>query len=276
MRSIIHRNNGLIQVIRRQENGATPGPLGVRRILPMTPETGKGCVERFAKRIGERRGIGYTFAVTRILLARHGETDWNAIRRVQGWTDIPLNLTGQAQAASLADRLAHTPLAAVYASDLSRAAQTAAPTAARHGLDVQPLPGLREKGFGDWEGLTQTELERDYPDLWRRYHVHRDLEALVPGGESWPEVQARIAAALQRVLTLHPGVDETVLLVGHGGSARVLILEALQAPLPTLLRLHLDNASLSRLDFKTVGDSRVVFLNDTSHLEGIGLEAIGP
>lgn len=206
--------------------------------------------------------------MTRILLARHGETEWNAIRRVQGWTDIPLSEKGQTQAEALARRLSRTPLAAVYSSDLSRAAQTAAPVAARQGLTVQTVPDLREKGFGEWEGLTQTDLERDYPDLWHRYHVARDLEALVPGGETWPQVQARLSGVLRRILAAHPGPEETVLLVGHGGSGRAVILEALQAPLPTLLRLHLDNASLSRLDFPSTGDSRVVFLNDASHLEG--------
>ncbi len=207
--------------------------------------------------------------MTRILLARHGETEWNAIRRVQGWTDIPLSAKGQAQAEALAARLSKTHLAAVYSSDLSRAVQTAAPSAKQHGLTVQPVPGLREKGFGDWEGLNQADLERDYPDLWHRYHVARDLSALVPGGETWPQVQERLSAVLRRILSAHPGPDETVLLVGHGGSGRLVILEALQAALPTLLCLHLDNASLSRLDFHKPGDSRVLFLNDTSHLGGL-------
>ena len=207
--------------------------------------------------------------MTHILLARHGETEWNAIRRVQGWTDIPLSEKGLAQAEALAERLSRVPLAAVYSSDLARAAQTAAPTAARLGLTVQTVPELREKGFGEWEGLTQADLERDYAELWHRYHVLRDLDALVPGGETWPQVQERLFAALGHILAAHPGPDEAVLLVGHGGSGRMVILEALQAPLPTLLRLHLDNASLSRLDFRGSGDSRVVLLNDTSHLEGL-------
>ena len=209
--------------------------------------------------------------MTRIFLARHGETEWNAVRRVQGWTDIPLSQTGLAQAEALAARLSPIPLAAVYSSDLSRAAQTAAPAAARQGLAIQTVSELREKGFGEWEGLTQGDLERDYPELWHRYHVVRDLDALVPGGETWPQVQARLSAALRRIVAAHPGPDEAVLLVGHGGSGRMVILEALQASLPTLLRLHLDNASLSRLDFRSEGDSRVVFLNDTSHLEGLTL-----
>lgn len=213
--------------------------------------------------------MGYTSPVTQVLLSRHGETEWNAVRRVQGWTDIPLSPRGLRQADALAARLDSFPLAAVYASDLSRAVQTAAPVAARQGLDVQTLPGLREKGFGDWEGLTLSDLERDYADLWHRYHVGKDLEAVVPNGETWPQVYDRVAHALRGILEAHPGPDETVLLVGHGGSARVVILEALQAPLPTLMRLHLDNASLSRLDFDRDGGGRVLLLNDGGHLDGI-------
>ncbi len=206
--------------------------------------------------------------MTRILLARHGETEWNKIGRVQGWTDIPLSAAGEAQAARLAERLARTPLAGVYSSELSRARQTATPIAARHNLSVQTLPGLREKGYGLWEGLTREDLEQDWSELWHQYHTLRVLEAVVPEGETWPEVCLRVVESLQHILAAHPGADETVLLVGHGGSARALVLEALQAPLPTLLRLHLDNASLSRLDFAALSDSRVVFLNDTSHLRG--------
>jgi alpha-ribazole phosphatase len=207
--------------------------------------------------------------LTRILLARHGETEWNAIGRVQGWTDIPLSALGIAQARALGERLRDTPLTAVYSSDLCRAIQTAAPTAAQQGLEIQRLSGLREKGYGDWEGLTREDLERDYAALWHRYHKERDLEAVVPGGETWPEVQGRMQGVLQTILAAHPGAEETVLLVGHGGSARALILEALQAPLPTLLHLHLSNGSLSRLDFVSETDSRVVFLNDTGHLAGV-------
>ena len=131
------------------------------------------------------------------------------------------------------------------------------------------LEELREKRFGDWEGLTQTQLERDYAELWHRYHTERDLTALVPNGETWPQVQSRMARALMTILRDHPGPEDAVLVVGHGGSGRVFILEALQAALPTLLRLHLDNASLSRLDFHGKADSRVVLLNDTSHLNGM-------
>jgi len=204
--------------------------------------------------------------MTQIYLARHGETEWNAIRRVQGWTDIPLSTFGAAQAEALGGRLERVPLTAIYSSDLGRAMETARPTAERHGLIVTPLQALREKRFGDWEGLTQTQLERDYTELWYRYHTERDLDTVVPNGETWPQVMSRMTGALVGILRDHPGPDDAVLVVGHGGSGRVIILQALQAVLPTLLRLHLDNASLSRMDFHGKADSRVVLLNDTSHL----------
>jgi broad specificity phosphatase PhoE len=207
--------------------------------------------------------------MTRILLTRHGETEWNVIERVQGWTDTKLNAVGVAQAAALADRLRHAPLAAVYSSDSSRAVQTALPTAEEHGLIVQTLPELREKGFGDWEGLTEADLERDYTDLWHRYHVLHELDSAIPGGETYTQVLDRMREALCQILDAHPGADETVLVTSHGGSARAFVLFALQAPLSTLQRLRLDNTSLSRLDFRGVADGRVIFLNDTSHLPGL-------
>jgi len=209
---------------------------------------------------------GTITGMTQIFLARHGETEWNAIRRVQGWTDIPLSAKGVAQAKALGKRLENVPLSAVYSSDLSRALETARPAALYHQLSPIPLPDMREKSFGEWEGLTQCDLERNYPELWHRYHHERDMNAIVPGGETWPQVQARIRSALHLILDQHPGSDDCVLVVGHGGSGRIILLEALQAELSTLLRLHLDNASLSRLDFRSQEDCRILFLNDTSHL----------
>ncbi len=206
--------------------------------------------------------------MTRILLTRHGETEWNVIGRVQGWTDTAMNAKGEAQARALAKRLRDTPIAAVYSSDSKRAVQTAMPTAEQHGLAVQRLPELREKGFGVWEGLTKADLERDYADLWHRYHVLHELDSAIPNGETYTQVYDRMRNALCGILDTHSGADETVLVTGHGGSARALVLIALQAPLSTLQRLGLDNTSLSRLDFQGVAEGRVVFLNDTSHLAG--------
>ena len=94
--------------------------------------------------------------MTTILLVRHGETDWNLQRRVQGHSDTPLNDNGRAQALALADTLDDVELDAVYASDLARAFETARIVAERRGLTVTSVPGLRERNFGTWEGLTDT------------------------------------------------------------------------------------------------------------------------
>ena len=203
--------------------------------------------------------------MTLVYLVRHGETEWNAARRVQGHTNSDLSPRGRDQAAAVADRLQNLPISAIYCSDLTRALDTAAPIAASLGLTVIPTPDLREKSYGLWEGMTEAELHASDPQGWHRYHVERQLDYPIPGGETWQEVQSRIVTVLHRVLTDHPQPQETVLIVGHGGSLRAAILDALQAPLSTLLHLHLDNASLSLLEYKQDRGGRVLLLNDTSH-----------
>lgn len=204
--------------------------------------------------------------MTHLLLIRHGETEWNAARRIQGHSNSALSPLGRRQAEAIAERLAKTRIDALYSSDLERALTTAAPLAARLGLTVRPLAALREKGYGDWEGLTEAEVIAASPAGWHRYHVQREINYPIPGGETWEMVQMRIVGALRHILAEHPGADETAAIVGHGASLRPAILDALDAPLATLLRLRLDNASLTRLEYQPVRGGRVVFLNDTSHL----------
>jgi probable phosphoglycerate mutase len=136
-----------------------------------------------------------------LLFVRHGETDWNAEGRLQGHTDRPLNEYGRRQARELAERLAGDGISAVYASDLIRARETAEIVAARLGLEVVLDPDLREKNWGNWEGLTADE----------RAHVEFE-------GESTEEHRARILRAVQRIVDAHPG--ERVAVVTHGGSLR--------------------------------------------------------
>ncbi len=162
-------------------------------------------------------------------------------------------------------------LTAVYASDLSRAQDTAAPVAASHRLEVQLVPSLREKSYGEWEGLSAEEIEARDPDAWHRYRAQGDLNFAIPGGETWPDVQERITGALAQILLSHPDPDEAVLIVGHGGSLRCALLFALEAPLRLLRRFHLDNASLSLLEFRAPGDGRILLVNDTSHLHRPGI-----
>jgi broad specificity phosphatase PhoE len=155
--------------------------------------------------------------VTTLLIARHGETDWNRARRWQGHADRPLTKRGQAQAAELAERLADIALDAVYSSDLRRARETAEAVAHAQGVDVVQLAELREVDVGSWEGLTREEAETRFPDGFRRW--------LAGGtgwedGESYAEMSTRVLAAVDRIAD----EDESgrLLIVSHGGPIRAI------------------------------------------------------
>lgn len=149
--------------------------------------------------------------MTELYLIRHGETDWNRQRRVQGRTDIPLNEMGREQARRAGDLLARRTWTAVYSSPLSRARETAELIAARVGLEaVVALDELMERDYGAAEGLTDREIEERYPGGLR-----------APGQETREEVGARIVAALDRIAREHPG--GRVLVVSHGGAIRSVL-----------------------------------------------------
>ena len=152
----------------------------------------------------------------RILLARHGETDWNAIGRLQGHTDIPLNDAGRAQARALAAQLRAHAIARVVTSDLARAHETGAIIAAELGLPA-PLvePELRERRFGIFEGLTRDEIIARYPEAWNHW---RQAIAAPEGGEPHADSVARISRALDR---LWRTLADTALVISHGGVMRL-------------------------------------------------------
>ena len=153
--------------------------------------------------------------MTTILLARHGETDWNRENRFQGHADPPLNETGRAQAAELAAALANEPLAAVYSSPLRRAYETAQIVAALHGLEPVPVDALREVHVGSWQGLTRAEIEERFPEQYARW---LDYEQGWKDGESYDEMGRRVVAALLELAAAHEG--ERILAVSHGGPVR--------------------------------------------------------
>jgi probable phosphoglycerate mutase len=146
--------------------------------------------------------------VTTLLLARHGETDWNRELRIQGSSDIELNELGRRQAQALADELADVEIDAIYASDLSRARATAEVVAATKGLEVALDSRLRERSFGSWEGLDRDEI------------VSRREAEEEHDGEADDEVRARVLAAIDEIAHAHPG--EQVLVVSHGGALNTL------------------------------------------------------
>jgi probable phosphoglycerate mutase len=153
--------------------------------------------------------------VTTILLARHGETDWNSDRRWQGWADQPLNEVGRAQARELGASLADRGIDAVYSSDLLRAAQTARIVAETLGLTVTVDRGLREVDVGDWSGRVHSDIEALDPEGYERW---QNGGKGWNGGESYEQMGERVVAAILRIALQHPG--QSLLIVTHGGSIR--------------------------------------------------------
>jgi alpha-ribazole phosphatase len=200
--------------------------------------------------------------MTRLLLARHGETAWNAARRYQGQMDVPLNEAGRSQADALANRLSGEGIGAIYASDLQRAWETAAAIAAFHDVPVQADPRLREIAFGDWEGLTSEQIrERDPASLTTWYDD--PLHASPPGGETLNQAARRAGAALAEMTANNPG--KTVLTVAHGGILRVLLCLALEISPTAYWRFRFGLASLSEVSVAETG-ATLNMLNDTTHL----------
>jgi 2,3-bisphosphoglycerate-dependent phosphoglycerate mutase len=156
--------------------------------------------------------------VTELILARHGETDWNRENRFQGHADPPLNAVGRRQSAELADALAGEPIARVYTSPLRRAAETAEIVARRLALAVEPLEPLREIDVGSWSGLTRDEVAARFPEAYARW-----LERAPHGfeqGETYDQLARRVLPAIHSLAERHP--SETLLVVTHGGPSRVV------------------------------------------------------
>ena len=159
--------------------------------------------------------------MTTIFLVRHGATDWNVNKRAQGQADVPMSTLGYEQAEVAAERLEDEEIAAVYASDLQRASETAKAIARRHGLEVQLDERLREIDQGEWTGLTPDEICRRWPELWgmaRHYNAR-------PGGESPAQVRDRALRALHGITAGHPA--GAVVVCSHGGTIRWISAEAL-------------------------------------------------
>ncbi|HEV7912468.1 MAG TPA: histidine phosphatase family protein [Albitalea sp.] len=205
---------------------------------------------------------------TRIVAIRHGETAWNVDNRIQGQLDVPLNEQGRWQARRLAQAMADERIAAVHASDLQRAHETAREVAQACGLAVIADAGLRERGFGAFEGHSWKEIEERWPvesERWRR----RDLDFAPAGGETLRQFYARCVAAATRCAAAHPG--QTIALVAHGGVMDCLYRAASRIDLQAPRSWQLGNASINRLLYTPQGFTLVGW-SDTSHLEGDSLD----
>ena len=200
------------------------------------------------------------------VLVRHGETRWNAERRVQGQTDVPLHDPGRRQIERTAARLASRAFARVYASDLVRVRETAEIIIAASESGPPELcvdPALREVAFGDFEGMTDTEI-RGVVGIPLFFAGMRDLDFRPPGGESYRELLDRSGPFAESLFREHSGDD--VLVVGHGAALRALAVRLLGLPYDAYWALGgLDSGSISAVRLRN-GHPSLAAWNDTGHL----------
>ena len=202
-----------------------------------------------------------------LILARHGQTLSNAVRRFQGTQDVPLSELGARQALALGRALRGRRISAVYTSPLERARRTAEIAAEGFGVPLHAVHDLRELSLGEWEGLTVEEVSARPGDPYARW-VRDPVACLPPGAEPLPEVQARVVRAMADIAAAHPN-GQDVLVVCHGGVISAYLAHCLGLPLSSIWRLTLSNGSITE-----VVPPRVRMVNSTRHL--LGLNAGGP
>jgi broad specificity phosphatase PhoE len=200
--------------------------------------------------------------MTEIILARHGETEWNVSEVFRGRADIPLNQTGIKQAELLAQFLDGRKIEAVYSSPLKRALKTAEIIAARHKLDVQTAPGLIDFDFGEWNGLSLQDVKGRYSRVFAVW-AERPQEARIPGGETLDGVTKRAMSVVTEVVKKH---QATVVLVSHRVVNKVLILALLGLDNSRFWSVKVDTAGITIFDYDK-GRFVLTKHNDTSYLE---------
>ena len=207
---------------------------------------------------------------TRFCLVRHGETDWNVARRLQGHTDIDLNVRGVAQAEQMARALQKINLQfdVLYTSDLQRAAKTAREIERLFNATAVVSSALRERHLGALQGLTMSDAPKIEPELWRS-HIDRNLNEELRGGESIIQFSTRIKEALDQIRQQHIG--KTILIVSHGGALDMMYRLASNQPLDSEKVVAVPNASLNWISHDGK-NWKVDGWGDTSHLESLALD----
>ena len=211
---------------------------------------------------------------TNIILIRHGETAWNAERRLQGHIDIALNAEGLRQAAAVAGALAGEHVDAVVASDLQRALQTAQAVAAARGITVSQDAALRERCYGRFEGLLYAEIEQRFPAEFAAWQA-RDGDALMPAGarlaESFRQFYARSVAGIVTAANAHPGGN--IVVVAHGGVLECAYRAALDLSLETPRNFPVLNASINRFTMQG-GKLALASWGEVAHLRPRALDEL--
>jgi len=201
--------------------------------------------------------------MTRLIIVRHGETEWNRVERFRGQYDIPLNQTGISQAEKSAKFIAtYWKPAAVYSSPLSRAMATAEAIARINQLTVQPHPQLIDINYGDWQGLTPEEVRLHWTEQAENWYEHPEF-AQVPNGETLIEVQQRAMQAVREICTLYPKQD--VVLVSHTVVNRLMLLAMVGAGIDRFWHIRQEPCAVNVVE-ATEQDFTLISVNDICHL----------
>ncbi len=180
----------------------------------------------------------------KLIFIRHPETDWNKQKRYMGNADIPLNDKGKKQARIISGYFKNKNISVIYSSKLKRALETAELIAKPHNLKVKQDERLNEIDFGEWEGLTFGQIQKEYPKLAKKY-LANPLNAKIPQGESWIRFRNRVNKALKRILAREKGV---IAIVSHGGVNRVIICELLKIPFSHLWQIKQDGGAINKIE----------------------------
>lgn len=207
----------------------------------------------------------------KLILVRHGETDWNKQCRVQGRNDIPLNERGLAQANAVAHRLEDREISAVYSSPMQRAKSTAGAIAKKFGLDVKELPGVTEINFGLWEGKDHEQLKALYPEFWNDWTWQLDPKRCAyMQSECQLDVLKRSVDALKTVFAENGG-NATVAIISHTMPIKLIVSNAIGLPLESLKLLKVDNCSVCEINIDQTMHGELITWNEKGFLKKEGL-----
>jgi phosphoserine phosphatase len=203
--------------------------------------------------------------LTRFILVRHGQTEWNRVERFRGRADLALDETGRRQAEAAALRLKGEQIAAIYSSPLKRTIETASIIARQLKLPVQPFEGLLDIDFGSWQGLSPEEASKQDSQLYKKWLEHPN-EVRFPHGESLDIVRQRVVAGVEDVALKHE--DQTVALVSHKVVCQVLMCAMIGLDNSHFWQVRQDVNAINIFELRD-GSPLVMLVNDTCHLKNL-------
>jgi phosphoserine phosphatase len=201
--------------------------------------------------------------LTQLIIIRHGQTEWNRVERFRGRANIDLDEVGRKQAEVTAQRITEWPVSMLYYSPLKRTETAAGIIARRLSLKIEPLPGIMDFDYGEWQGLTPEEAKASNGSLYTLWLESPHL-AKFPGGESLEELRTRAGAAVDEIVEKHP--QETIALVTHKTVIQTLVLHLLKLDSSRFWQIWQDVSSINMFEVKD-GNVYARLINDTCHLK---------